>query len=479
MNRREFVKISAAGAAGMAISGSTAPAAQGGRRTRYAIVGTGGRHEMYREAILGPFTATSELVGFCDVNEGRLRLTQGKAKAKSGRTIPIYLAKDFDRMVSETKPDVVIVTTVDVFHHQYIIRAMELGCDAMTEKPFTNGDEKVRMILDAMKRTGRKCRVTFNYRYSPPRTQVKDILMAGTIGDVLSVDFHWMLNTQHGTDYFRRWHSQKKFSNGLMCHKATHHFDLVNWWLSAIPVSVFATGKREFYTPEMARKLGLQGPHERCLTCPEKAACSFEMNLAGNAGLKELYLDCEKYDGYFRDRCVFRPEIDIEDTMNVLVKYDTGTTLCYSVNAFNAWEGYVICFNGTKGRLEHKSEESVYLIGDGSVPGALKPDGTTIKIYPLREPAYGVDVWTGEGGHGGGDDVMLADIFGAEKKSDKYMRVADHRSGAYGCLIGIAANICFKNGQPVSIADLAPGLGYPDYPAMPKRSDRVPMPKKV
>jgi len=115
--------------------------------------------------------------------------------------------------------------------------------------------------------------------------------------------------------------------------------------------------------------------------------------------------------------------------MNVLVKYDTGTTLCYSVNAFNAWEGYVICFNGTKGRLEHKSEESVYLIGDGSVPGALKPDGTTIKIYPLREPAYGVDVWTGEGGHGGGDDVMLADIFGAEKKSDKYMRAADHRSG--------------------------------------------------
>jgi predicted dehydrogenase len=79
-----------------------------------------------------------------------------------------------------------------------------------------------------MNRTGRNCRVTFNYRYSPPRTQVKDLLMAGTIGDVLSVDFHWMLNTLHGADYFRRWHSRKEFSNGLMCHKATHHFDLVN-----------------------------------------------------------------------------------------------------------------------------------------------------------------------------------------------------------------------------------------------------------
>jgi len=94
------------------------------------------------------------------------------------------------------------------------------------------------MILDAMKRTGAKCRVTFNYRYSPPRTQVKDILMAGTDRRRPLRRLPLDAQHQHGTDYFRRWHSQKKFSNGLMCHKATHHFDLVNWWLSAIPVSV-------------------------------------------------------------------------------------------------------------------------------------------------------------------------------------------------------------------------------------------------
>ena len=102
--------------------------------------------------------------------------------------------------------------------------------------------------------TGRRVRVTFNYRYSPPRTQIKDILMSGAIGDVLSVDFHWLLNTHHGADYFRRWHREKKNSGGLMVHKATHHFDLVNWWLGAMPVQVMATGKREFYTPTMARR---------------------------------------------------------------------------------------------------------------------------------------------------------------------------------------------------------------------------------
>ena len=59
--------------------------------------------------------------------------------------------------------------------------------------------------------------------------------MSGVIGDVLSVDFHWMLDTHHGADYFRRWHRNKQNSGGLMVHKATHHFDLVNWWLSSVP----------------------------------------------------------------------------------------------------------------------------------------------------------------------------------------------------------------------------------------------------
>ena len=128
-----------------------------------------------------------------------------------------------------------IVTCPDAFHDEYIVRALDAGCDCITEKPLTTTPEKAQRILDACKRNNRHVRVLFNYRYSPPRTQVKDLLMSGEIGDVLSVDFHWLLNTLHGADYFRRWHSQKEISGGLMIHKATHHFDLVNWWLGSEP----------------------------------------------------------------------------------------------------------------------------------------------------------------------------------------------------------------------------------------------------
>lgn len=447
-----------------------------GRRKRYALVGVGSRSNMYRDAVFKTYAGHAEMVGFCDLNEGRLKLAQRMGREAASVEVPIYLAKDFDRMIRETKPDVVIVTTKDATHDQYIIRAMELGCDVMTEKPMTTDETKCRAILEAKQRTGRNIIVTFNYRYSPPRTQVKDLLMSGIIGDVLSVDFHWLLDTHHGADYFRRWHGEKKNSGGLMVHKATHHFDLVNWWLSASPVTVQANGKREFYTPQMAKRLGLQSHHERCHTCPEGDKCTFRLNLAGNAKLKELYLDQEKYDGYFRDRCVFNPRIDIEDTMNVIVKYDTGVTLSYSLNAFNAWEGYQIAFNGTKGRLEHVSQENVSVNGDGSVPGALKPEGTSIKIYPLRAPAYSVNVWKGEGGHGGGDKVMLDDLFLPVSPADKYLRAADQRGGAASILTGIAANHSFRTGETVQIADLVPGLTRPDYPPMPKSTDPVPMP---
>ena len=445
-------------------------------RRRYAIVGLGSRHELYQDAIETSHRAWAQLVGVCDVNAGRVELARQRSATNGAAVPPGSLATDFSRLLAETKPEVVVVATVDASHHDYIVRAMDAGCDVITEKPMTTNAEACRQILAARERTGKKCRVTFNYRYSPPRAQVKDLLMSGEIGDVLSVDFHWLLNTHHGADYFRRWHSRKENSGGLMVHKSTHHFDLVNWWLSAMPVSVSATGKRDFYTPAMAQRLGLASHHERCHTCPESTVCAFHLDLAAVPGLKSLYLDQEKHDGYFRDRCVWRPDIDIEDTMNVIVGYDTGATLSYSLNAFNSWEGYTVAFNGTKGRIEHSIVESVYVNGTARAQGEIQANGVKTRVIPLRGAAYDVIPWAGIGNHGGGDKLMLDDILLPEAPVDKYLRAADERAGAWSILVGIAANESIRSGHRVEIAGLVPGLTRPDYAPMPTRTERLPMP---
>ena len=445
-------------------------------RRRYAIVGLGSRHELYRDGIERTHARWAELVGVCDSNPGRIELSRRRSLQNGASPPAGYAATDFLQMIQEQRPDVVIVTTTDASHHDYVIRAMEAGCDVITEKPMTTDAGKCRQILDARRRTGRSCRVTFNYRYSPPRSQVKDLLMSGEIGDVLSVDFHWLLNTHHGADYFRRWHAQKENSGGLFVHKATHHFDLVNWWLGAMPESVLATGKRQFYTPAMARRMGLGGPHQRCRTCPEKDRCGFHLDLEASPRLKALYLDHEKQDGYVRDLCVFRPGIDIEDTLNALVTYDTGARLSYSLNAFNAWEGYTVAFNGTQGRIEHSVVESVYADGREIPQDGVSDNAVKTRVVPLRGAGYEVEPWPGGSDHGGGDRLMLDDIFLPAPMPDKYLRAADERAGAASIIVGIAANQSLVTGSSVNLADLVPNLPLPDYAPMPNRAGPLPMP---
>ncbi len=470
-DRRAMLKATGAAAVGLsAIATAAAP------RTKYVNVGVGSRSRMYLTAITKTFKDGNELVAVCDTNPGRLE-TAAKFVAPNGAKPKKYLAADFDKMIKETRPDCVIVTCPDAFHDDYIVRALDAGCNVLTEKPLTTTPEKAQRIVDACKRNSKHVRVLFNYRYSPPRTQVKDLLMSGAIGDVLSVDFHWLLNTLHGADYFRRWHSNKDISGGLMIHKATHHFDLVNWWLGIDPESVMAYGKREFYTPKMAQRMGLQSHHERCLTCPEKEKCSFYLDITQDQNFKDLYLDNEKYDGYYRDRCVFRPEINIEDTMNVIVKYKTGATLSYSLNAMNAWEGYTIAFNGTKGRLEHSIVEGGAISAGAVGYQGQEEDRERIRIIPLRGKPQDIEVWTGKGSHGGGDNVMLTEVFG-KAEEDKYKRAADERSGLYSCLIGASANRSFVTGGVVKIAELVNGLTSPVMAPMPTRNDPVPMPVK-
>ncbi len=162
--------------------------------------------------------------------------------------------------------------------------------------------------------------------------------------------------------------------------------------------------------------------------------------------------------------------------MNVIVKYDNGVNMSYTLNAFNSWEGYTIAFNGTKGRIEHKTVEKVYVSGDGGVQGGIQKGGSYTRVFPLRGPVVDHEIWHGEGGHGGGDSLLLNDVFDPEVKKDQYLRAADQRSGAYSILTGIAANESMANGQVVNVAELVKRIGYPDYSPQPSRTGPVPMP---
>lgn len=245
-------------------------------KKRYAIVGAGGRAEFFYSALATAYRETAELVAVCDVNQTRMNYANELLRDKYDYSpVPTYKAEHFDLMIRERKPDVVLVCTIDRTHHKYIIRAMELGCDVITEKPMTVDAEKCRDIFDAIERTGRQLRVTFNYRYAPHNTKIRELIMDGTIGEVLSVNFEWLLNTEHGADYFRRWHRDKRNSGGLLVHKSTHHFDLMKLLARYKARYGFRDGGLEILREGKRRTTGNHTILPACLRKPGRRERSF------------------------------------------------------------------------------------------------------------------------------------------------------------------------------------------------------------
>jgi hypothetical protein len=127
--------------------------------------------------------------------------------------------------------------------------------------------------------------------------------------------------------------------------------------------------------------------------------------------------------------------------------------MSYSLVAYSPWEGFRVNFTGTKGRLEVEIIERSYvsLAGDREMEGAAHDRRITVR--PQFAPPYAVEIPGGEGGHGGGDPVLLNDIFGAPGH-DPYHRAASHMDGAWSILTGIAANRSIRTGLPVDVDSL-------------------------
>ncbi|MDE2771140.1 MAG: Gfo/Idh/MocA family oxidoreductase [Bacteroidota bacterium] len=436
MNRRDFIRTGSTAAAGGLL---VRPGERERQRMKVALVGTGIRGStMWGRSLVRDYANEVEFIGLCDINPGRLEYV----KEYMGVDCPTYT--DFDDMMRAAmmrgaKPDTVIVTTVDSTHHEYIIRALEYGCNVVTEKPMTTDAEKCQAILDAQARTRKAVTVTFNYRYSPHRQRMKELLMAGRIGTVRSVDFHWYLDVYHGASYFRRWHGKERYGGTLFVHKATHHFDLLNWWLESEPEEVFAYGELEYY--------GHNNPfrHTNCRGCPHADQCNHYWDITTDSRSMDLYVAHEHHDGYLRDGCVWSEEIDIYDKMSAQIQYANGVQVSYSCTTYSPYEGYRIAFNGTRGRMEAWVKERQ--------PWRREPYDE-IRVTDNFGETELIQVPHGGGGHGGGDRRLKDRIFKDPTMPDPYRQAAGARDGAMSILVGIAARESVKTGEPIRVASL-------------------------
>ncbi|AWI10225.1 Gfo/Idh/MocA family protein [Ereboglobus luteus] len=430
--------------------------------TRYAIVGFGGRVSMFLDPIVRDFPARAQVVAACDKSFKAIEYHLNRVRSAYDAAVEprLYRDDEFDRMLAECEPDAVVVCSPDHTHERYITRALAAGCDVITEKPMVTTAESCRKVLEASAAAKGRLRVAFNYRWSTGTTRVKEIIRDGAIGDIKHVNLEYFLDTNHGADYFRRWHSEKACSGGLIIHKATHHFDLVNWWIDGIPEDVFGMGSLAYYGRENAIRRG-DGQWTGYDRYTGKAAADdpYKMDLSKDDALRGIYLNAEAETGYIRDRNVFRAGIDIEDTMSVLVRYRGGQQLNYSLVAYAPYEGYRVSFTGDRGRLEYEELHRSHIItgqSDKELDAQQKMAGRniTIRVTPHFKKQQVIHVEPEAGAHGGGDPRMQAAIFDSRLARDPLGRDAGVEQGAASIMVGVAANTSFASGAPVKISGL-------------------------
>lgn len=431
-------------------------------RTRFAVCGLSQRAlTMFMEplsgqgAALGDFSRWGEVVAIVDVDAARIDAFNSRHKA----AIPGYGPDDFDRMVDEVQPDVIAVTGPDSSHATYIVAALRRDIDVLTEKPMTVDSGQANEVIHAEANSKATVRVMHNARYRDPHVAIKRLILEGRVGRITNVELVTNLDTFHGASYFYRWNRRRANSGGLTVTEACHRFDLLNWWLDDIPEEVFGYGSLNFYGPRGAHRprdaagqpLSSEDeratcPYNRRWSAPDRDVVSARLHpRAGDRGLSYAATYPPERPIYIYDE-----EIDIEDTYSAVIRYRSGLSVSYSMNASSPWEGYTLAINGTGGRIESTSYAA-----PGRCP--FPAERQTVTYLPMfgQRQVHEVAALPTDGGHGDSDLRLMQEIFtGAAPDTEGLGIQADTMAGAYAVAVGEAIWRSAASGRPIRIDDL-------------------------
>jgi len=418
-------------------------------KKRYILAGTGNRGlYMYARPLCcdDELTEYAELVGLFDTSRARMEFV----RKELGREPEFPCETDFDTLASKVDFDGVIVAAKDSAHAELIKKALSCGKRVFCEKPVCTNETEVREILRAEKESAGEVFVTHNMRYSPAFSEIRKKIAEGIVGRLIYVEFNDFLDRRHGADYFRRWHGVKGNSGGLAVHKASHHYDILNYIVESFGDTLYATGASSFY--------GKNGPFrgERCSTCHHAAECEFYADIFNSEKKEGLYRNAEEETGYFRDGCLFREEIDAEDNFHSVFTYQNGVKAVFTLSAFCPFEGYRAVFEGTEGRLEYNTVgQADWAPGTAQTPGISESAGKSLRFFSVREGIRDIPIPKAEGGHGGADPALRKDFFiNSWTQEERSPQTATLMEGCQAVLMGAAVNISIRENRVVDVQGL-------------------------
>ncbi|MEM9424342.1 MAG: Gfo/Idh/MocA family oxidoreductase [Spirochaetota bacterium] len=381
------------------------------QKTHLGLIGAWGlRGATLRHALLEP---NVEIIAAADIYEDSLEQCQNYY-AKLGQNIET--SRDYHTVLQNPKIDGVFIASPDYAHFEHAKAALEAGKHVYLEKPLAISVEDCDNLLETACRTKTKLFLGHNMRYFPAVLKMKEIIDSGMIGEVQAVWCRHFVN-YGGEAYFKDWHSERQYSNGLLLQKGAHDIDVIHWLCGAYSQKVVGMGKLSVYDKSSRRS----DSGERYF--PLKAALQYPPQKDRN----------------------FSPHIDVEDHNMIFMQLENGIQASYMhcMYAPTSERNYV--FMGTKGKLENIGD-----MGDCEIH-------VYTELRDYRRPNIIHKIGGDSGEHGGADpEIMRAFVrFIRDEAIPNTSPIAARMAVA----AGIAGTESIRNGSvPIDVAQLDPKL---------------------
>ncbi|WP_404455559.1 Gfo/Idh/MocA family oxidoreductase [Virgibacillus necropolis] len=303
-----------------------------------------------------------------------------------------------DMLGSGKVADIAIVCTLDRFHYEPTIKALELGYHVLLEKPMSPDPKECIEMERVAKKYKRQLTICHVLRYTEFWSTIKKVISEGKIGDVVSLQLNENVEVMHMSHSFVRgnWNNKEK-SSPMILQKSCHDMDIISYVMDKTCKRISSYGSlmhfREENAPEDAPKRCLDG-------CPVESECAFHAGryyLGEGRGWARKFTEDDSNEAIIKalnetsyGKCVYQSDNNVVDHQVVNMEFEDGATATFSMCGFTREQTRIVQIMGTKGEIRGNMEDNSISIFD-----FLTKHETTIRF---DQPV---------GGHGGGDNGII------------------------------------------------------------------------
>ena len=364
-----------------------------------AVVGAGNRGGDVYARHLKQASGAAQVVAVADPQPERLA-----AIGNEHDVSPELRFTDWRELLGrERLADAVVIATPDLLHVEPAIAALERGYHLLLEKPIAPTREGVLNIAKAAARSGGSVTVAHVLRYSEFFAALKELLDAGRIGGLISVQHTENIGYWHFAHSYVRgnWRNEAG-SSPMILAKACHDLDLMRWLVDSPCLSVSSYGGLRHFRLDQAPP----GSTDRCTDgceverrCPYSAIRIYLERFEGRPGPPGSMVDPapefvrQQLETGPYGRCVYRCDNDVADHQVVAMKFGGQVSVNLTVSAFTEDNTRTIHLMGSHGEIRAHMGKGEIIVNDFSA-------GTQelLQVTPSGQ------------GHAGADEGLVRDF---------------------------------------------------------------------